>query len=107
AAEREGAGGGDTDPKPSEGTGAHSRDDVRDLTAFGFAFCDYALQKTSDHLGVAERVGARCVGEAAAVSIYNSDGRSQRGVNGENHLSRVVGTAAISARRTPRSPRAA
>ena len=49
------------------------------------------LQQVADDLGVPERVVAGCLGAYDSVEVDDGHGRAERGVDAENHLSRVVG----------------
>ena len=99
ASERESAGGGDPDAQPGERPRPHACDDMRDSGTH------HLREQIADHLGVAERIGRARLGDGAAVGVDDGDGRSERGVDGEDHPLRVVASSVGSVIRLVRSHR--
>ncbi len=92
AAQRERARGGDADPQPGERPWSHAGGDMCErLAGSGDRRGQRLLQQCADRFGVTERVLARPFGQHDAVVFDHRDGGADRGVDGEDHASRVVG----------------
>ena len=62
-----------------------------DVSLPGPGVFERLLQQPADRLGMAERVLARPLGAHDTVVVGHRDGGADRGVDGQDHASRVVG----------------